>query len=78
VLLTTPVTGFAEAAHGALGMTAALAALNADGPLVGWQPADAIDGFPTASPAAGRPRRALIAAFAMEGSSAAVVVDGPA
>lgn len=78
ILLHTPVTGFAEAAHGALGLTAALTALNADAPLVGWRPANPIDGFPAAAPAAAPPTRALVAAFAMEGSSAAVVLDGPA
>ncbi len=70
----TPVTGFTEAAHGALGLTAAVTALNA--PLTGWKPADPIDGYPTGAGAT--PRRALVSAFAMEGSSAAVVVDGPA
>ncbi len=78
VLLHTPVTGFTEAAHGALGLNAALQALNAQAPVVGWRPGEAIDGFPATPPRSGTPRRALVAAFAMEGSSAAVVVDGPA
>ena len=56
----------------------AITALNAATPLIGWQPADAIDGFPAGGPPTGRPRRALVVAFAMEGSSAAVVVDGTA
>lgn len=77
ILLHTPVTGFTEAAHGALGLTAALAALGAGDTPIGWAPASPIDGFPAAPSAAGRPTRALVAAFAMEGSSAAVVVDGP-
>jgi len=69
------VTGFAEAAHGALGLTAAVAALDADAPVRGWQPSDPIDGWPTPPSATETPKLALVTAFAMEGSAAAVVVE---
>ncbi len=70
------VTGLAEAAHGALGLAAAVAAFDSDTPIRGWQPAAPIDGWPRAAGGApARPRLALVTAFAMEGSSAAVVLE---
>ncbi len=76
ILPHTPVTGFAEAAHGALGVAAALSAMAADAPITPWRPAEPIDGYPAARPAA-RPERALVTAMAMEGTAAAVVLGRP-
>ena len=74
VLPHTPITGFAEAAHGTLGAAAALAAMGAESPFTPWRPADPVDGYPAGVPAA-HPRRALITAFAMEGTAAAIVLE---
>ncbi len=74
VLPHTPVTGFAEAAHGTLGAAAALAAMGAETPITPWRPADPVDGYPAAVPAA-RPQRVLVTACAMEGTAAAIVLE---
>ena len=71
----TPVTGFTEAAHGSLGVAAALCAM--DGSVSdGWQPDAAISGYPAATDL-GRPvRRALVTGFSMEGNASAVILEG--
>jgi len=74
VLPFTPVTGFCEAAHGSLGLCAALVALTADGGVTPWRPAAPIGGYPAAAQPPGL-RRALVVAAAMEGNTAAVVVE---
>ncbi len=71
----TPVTGFTEAAHGSLGVAAALCAM--DGTVTdGWQPGAAIDGYPTATDLSRPVRRALVTGFSMEGNASAVILEG--
>ncbi len=79
ILVTTPLIGMTEAAHGTLGLVAAVLALDGAVSTPSWSPRSPADGYPALPlPDVDRPRRALVTALAMEGSSAAVVVGRPA